>query len=172
MRKFILLFICILLLTSCKTTIYCTPEEDYIQFVKDINAEILSRGYTPVSCTCDTQPTQNVHWNGYVWYNDRVFFSNYVFANGNDTIDYTFGVNHNVTNMGDLYVDTASVVGCRVTNDKDKDLCNSTSMQKLSNPPKRNVRYTSEEGILAILIGIPAALAVAFLAFTAINNRY
>ena len=171
MKKFFLLFTCILSFTSCKTIIYCTPEEDYIQFVKDVNDEITSRGYTPVSCKCDTVPTQDVHWNGYVWYNDRVFFSNYTFAKGIDTVEYTFGVNYSVTNMGELYIDTSSVVGCRTTNDEDMDLCNSSNMQKLSNPPKRNVRYTSEEEITAILIGVPMALAAIFLTFTALKNK-
>ena len=80
-------------------------------------------------------------------------------------------LNYSVTNMVELYIDTASVVGCRTTNDEDMDLCNSSNMQKLSNPPKRNVRYTSEEGITAILIGVPTALAAIFLTFTALNNK-
>lgn len=172
MKKYILICIEVFFLCSCRSTFYVTPEDDYIEFVKQTNSEIMSRGYTPVACNCDTVLQSAYHWRGYTWPMDRIYISDYVFVDSvGDTMEYSVAVNYDCTNMGDFYVDSAAVWGCRVSKEADGDLCTGELMNRLANPPKRKVRWHTEESILGWMIGIPVSLVVSFLVLTAIDNQ-
>ena len=173
MKRILLICVGVFLFLSCKTTFYCTPEDDYIEFVKEANTEIMSKGYIPVYCDCDTVLQSAYHWRGYTWPMDRIYVSNYIFQDSvGDTIQYSVAVNYDCTNMGDYYIDSAVVQSCYTTKESDKDFCNSEIMLRLSDPPKRNVRYTTEEGILGIIIGVPAAVLVSFFIWSAVQNHH
>ena len=161
-----------LFLCSCRSTFYVTPEEDYIDFVKQANHEIISRGYQPVLCSCDTVLQSTYHWRDYSWPMDRIYVTNYMFTDSvGDTVEYSVAVNYDCTSMGDFYVDSATVWGCRVTKARDGDLCTGEIMRRLSDPPKRKVRWVTEEGVLGWMIGVPVSMLVAFLVVSAIDNQ-
>lgn len=171
MKKLILFCIGALLFISCRSTYHVCPEEDYIEFVKQTNQEIISRGYIPVSCSCDTFLVRAYDWGGYTMGNDRIYTSKYTFANTEgDTMEYFIAVNYGTTDMAKWYIDSAVVEGCRVTKESDNDLCTGENMRRLTSPPKRDVKWQTEGGLLAVLIGVPVAIGISFFLYASLAN--
>lgn len=171
MKKLILFCIGAFLFISCRSTYHVCPKEDYIEFVKQTNDEIISRGYAPVSCSCDTFIVRDYDWGGYTMGNDRIYTSKYTFANlEGDTMEYSFAINYGTTDMANWYIDSAVVEGCRTTKTADNDICTGENMSRLTSPPKRDIKWQTEGGLLAVLIGVSAAVGISFFLYASLTN--
>lgn len=169
MKKFVLFCIGAFLFISCKSTFHVCPKEDYIEFVKQTNQEIISRGYTPVSCSCDTFVVRDYDWGGYTMGIDKTYTSQYVFTNTEgDTVEYSLAVNYGTTDMSKWYIDSAVVEGCRTTKISDNDLCTGENMSRLTSPPKRDIKWQTEGGFLAALIGVPFIVGISFFLYASL----
>ena len=171
MKKFICICIGAFLFISCKSTFHVCPEEDYIEFVKQTNQEIISRGYTPVACNCDTFLVRDYDWGGYTMAMDKIYTSQYTFANPEgDTMEYSLAVNYGTVDMAHLYIDSAVVEGCRTTKEADNDLCTGENMSRLTSPPTRDVKWQTEGGTLAVLIGVPVMVGISFFVYASLSS--
>lgn len=164
MKKYILICIGVLLLCSCRSTYLVTPQEDYIEYVRAFNQSIALRGYQFTGCDCDTTLVRDYNWGGYLWQWDRNYNHRYTFVDSvGDTVEYSFIVNYGSTELGDLYIDSAVVTGCRVTKSLDTGICSGPEMALLTNPPVREVSWKdSRTGPLITMVSGLGALVVVF----------
>ena len=160
-----------LLLCSCTHTYYVTTESDYMDFVKAAHQEAMSRGYTPVYCNCDTTIVRDNEWGGYTWALDRVYTSTYRFMDSvGDTLEYSLAVSYGEA-WRNLYIDSAAVRACRTTKEADGDFCESEVMQRLTSPPKREVEWKSNAGLVGGLIGTAVVVGSGFFLYGILTNR-
>ena len=172
MKKFILICIGVFFLCSCTHTYYVTTESDYLDFVRAAHEEIRSLGYAPVYCNCDTTIVRDNEWGGYTWALDKVYTSTYIFRDSiGDTLEFSLAVSYGSANSHDVYIDSAAVRGCRTTKDRDVSFCTGETMDRLRTPPKREVSYRSDAGMVGGLIGTAVVVGSAFFLYGILTNR-